>query len=1539
MASKVPPNTTIQIILAIAVGIFVIYSVALINEKLFGETGAAVLKAAPPAEPVVSQPDTEYVSNEILIKVKDNVKNKIKQNNNPFDTGIASLDDLNKKNKVKKFEKIAKPGKNSDQDSELFKWYKITLDEPQEIIKEKDETKNQKVKRAVSQYQNNPDIEAAEPNYIMHAFLVPNDPYYSSTGSWGQTYPDMWGMQKINAAAAWDQTTGSNSVVVAVVDTGVDRNHPDLAANMWTNPGEIPNNGIDDDGNGYIDDYYGWDFVNNDNDPMDDYGHGTHCAGTIGAVGNNGIGVVGVNWNVKIMALKFLDASGGGTDEAGIKALQYAADMGARVSSNSWGGGGSVAMEDAVKYEHDRGMVIVAAAGNANSDALGFCPAYADYAIAVAASNHNDAKACFSNWGEKIDVAAPGGDSSSCGGIDDHILSTRASINKMCGNSLSDYYCIARGTSMATPHVSGLAALLLAKNPALTNEEIRQILRMGADDLGTVGKDSSFGYGRINAAGSMALANTKPLAPIITSPKSRTMANGLNIQILGSVPGSNFASYKLEYGSGRTPSSWTTIASSNSQVINGVLGNFDTTQFTDGLYTIRLTATDTGGKTYQFQIFDYTVDNFDVALSWPRVLIAPGIINVTGTATTKNGMAFSNYKLEWTKNGTWYTTGIKLANGGNQPVANGLLGTWDTTGINDLYYYSLRLTVATPIGVTASATNQMLIDSNLVPGWPKAIHRNSNCYYDVCQAAPTVADLDGDGTKEIVVTSPDNKIYAFRKDGSSFPGFPIAVSDAGTDEYFYWPANVVDLDGDGKKEIVAVAVTPNYVPCGNCNRLYVFRSDGSPYPGWIPQTFLALEYMPAAGDLDGDGKKEIILTDPYYRKIYAFHADGTQATGFPTVLPTPQISTMGSTPAIFDIDNDGKKEFTHQFGDTIYLFNSDGTLRWKYTAPLNSINQSAFFAASPSVGDINGDGNLEIVALDYTTIKDVGARLFVLTKDGALLPNWPVTTMGVNYFDLPQLTPSLADIDNDGKDEIILGLWYPQILDENGVVFTNKEVPAQNNPALADVDGDGKIEFTAIQGNSVAIVNSEGTKYWLRVLPAEPALIKGDPLGRHFMSPGIFSDLDNDGTMEFILGEDKGFYLNDPLLYMWEVPKVSNNPAQYEWPMFSHDPARTGRLIVSPQPPDTIAPSVAITYPSNSTVLAGTVTVTATATDNVGVTKVEFYVDSALKFTDTISPYAFYWNTTVLPNGNHTLSALAYDEAGHVGSSGDIIVLIYNSDVLAPSVNITYPTEGATVSGNVSVTAVASDNIGVTKVEFSLDSIIKFTDTISPYIYVWDTKTSSEGNHTIRAAAYDATDNMGVSLVKVIVSNSDKTAPSVGITSPAQDAVVTGTINVNAIASDNVGVTKVEFYVDDLLKFTDTTSPYIYTWNTTTSVNGNHTLSALAYDAATNVGISSDVSVIVSNGGLPSSQSGNITGTVTSSLGGVLSGVKVTTNIPGSKKSMSSTTNSAGIYKFTNLPPGTYILKFQAKGFVAQSATVSVVAGATATKNVVMLKR
>ncbi len=269
------------------------------------------------------------------------------------------------------------------------------------------------VEEAVEYYKSDPDVEYAEPNYIVRIDSVPDDTYFNNLWGLHNTGQTGGGADAdIDAPEAWDLTTGSTDVVIAVVDTGVAYDHPDLAGNIWNNTGETScSDGIDNDGNGYIDDCKGWDFVGNDNDPADYNGHGTHVAGTIAAHGNNSNGITGVMWQAKIMPLRFLGISGSGTTADAVSAILYANAKGAHVINNSWGGSGySQALKDAIDASN---AVVVCAAGNSSSniDKFSFYPAGYKSAniISVAATDSRDNLASFSNYGKtSVDLAAPG---------------------------------------------------------------------------------------------------------------------------------------------------------------------------------------------------------------------------------------------------------------------------------------------------------------------------------------------------------------------------------------------------------------------------------------------------------------------------------------------------------------------------------------------------------------------------------------------------------------------------------------------------------------------------------------------------------------------------------------------------------------------------------------------------------------------------------------------------------------------------------------------------------------------------------------------------------------------------------------------------------------------------------------------------------------------------------------------------------------------------------------------------------------------------
>ncbi|HET7273486.1 MAG TPA: S8 family peptidase [Rubrobacter sp.] len=377
------------------------------------------------------------------------------------------------------------------------------------------------VAEAIQQYRAAPEVKYAEPNYqVVSSALAPtpNDPSFpkmwdaENRGQYGGTFD-----ADIDAPEAWAAETGSADTVVAVIDTGMDIGHKDLRDNIWTNPDEVPGNGTDDDGNGYIDDVHGWDFYHDDKSVFDSASqdtHATHVAGTIAAEGNNTVGVTGINWHVKIMPLKFIGPDNQSNLDDAIEAINYSVAEGAKISNNSWGyefpqGNPSKILQDAINDADQAGQLFVVAAMNGGDDFIGDDidqnPVYpASYTnsniISVAATNDTDSLTSFSNYGStSVDLAAPGKD----------ILST------LPGNSYGYGY----GTSMATPHVTGVAALIKSQNPQLTDEGIKTRILDSVDKKASL-EGKMVSGGRLNAAKALG-ANT---APVIIGQKPRVRA-------------------------------------------------------------------------------------------------------------------------------------------------------------------------------------------------------------------------------------------------------------------------------------------------------------------------------------------------------------------------------------------------------------------------------------------------------------------------------------------------------------------------------------------------------------------------------------------------------------------------------------------------------------------------------------------------------------------------------------------------------------------------------------------------------------------------------------------------------------------------------------------------------------------------------------------------------------------------------------------------------------------------------------------------------
>jgi subtilisin family serine protease len=410
-----------------------------------------------------------YAPGELIVKLRDG-------RSKPIGEAAQRWEELGRRFRVTRERPVMqryptvrqKPVRNDHLDSILL----LTCDPPVNL------------EAAVAAYNADPSVEYAVPNYLRHPLTTPNDPRYE----------DQWNLQKIGWETAWGRSDHTRHPIIAIVDTGVDYTHEDLRENIWINKKEETGYaGLDDDGNGYIDDTRGWDFtdaptlagigdyLDRDNDPMDESGHGTHVAGIIGAVADNGVGMVGIAPQARLMALRAGFRTSGGAfleDDDIAAAIVYATDNGAEIVNMSWGDPRpSPLIRDVIRYAYEREVTLVAAAGNEGESKL-FYPASLGETIAVGASDDGDRRASFSNFGENLDLLAPG--------------------VGILGTLLGGGYSTLSGTSMAAPHVAGVVGLLKTRHPEWSPEEIKYAILRSTTDLGPSGWDAQSGAGRLN---------------------------------------------------------------------------------------------------------------------------------------------------------------------------------------------------------------------------------------------------------------------------------------------------------------------------------------------------------------------------------------------------------------------------------------------------------------------------------------------------------------------------------------------------------------------------------------------------------------------------------------------------------------------------------------------------------------------------------------------------------------------------------------------------------------------------------------------------------------------------------------------------------------------------------------------------------------------------------------------------------------------------------------------------------------------------------
>jgi len=874
----------------------------------------------------------------------------------------------------------------------------------------------------------------AEPYYNrIHLFLV-NDPLANSSGSWGQAYADQWSYHKIRAGDAAPYSTGADNQIIAVIDSGVDFTHPDLAGRQWTNPREIAGNNLDDDANGYVDDVSGWDFWSGDSLPNDAFGHGTLCAGIIGARSNNGIGIAGLNQKSKLLALKILSPSEAPPLETLeqlqefyraltpniARAIRYAADAGARIANNSWGlPFPSRVVTDALVYAHGRNCAMFFASGNSSIDSHFFYPQTHWSVITVNASTQNDGPTVFTNFGVATDVIAPGGgELGDIAGADpeDGVRNVVSTIpagsvleREFPGRIVVPGYQRQAGTSFACPHAVGVASLVAARNPQLQVEQIRTIVRSTSDDVRTPGFDLYAGYGRVNAYRAVLAYPT--VGARITEPASGAQVNsGDSLRVTGRAFGPYFVSWTLSCGAGSLPSSWTALRTVYAEAPSDIvlLDAWSTAGLTPGEHTLRLVGRDYWGKTAEHRVLVRIAPR--LKSGWPMEIAHeftdkthPVITNLLRNGQKQVVFAASAFNLDdaSTANRCYvHARDVRNQEIPGFPVAlEGHIQGAIAVGDVDPARAGLEI-VVNVASVSGYRLEMIHADGTRRTGgaWPIA----------KTEAWPEImlANLDGSPGDEIVATEPTS-VCAYRRDGTPLPGWPVTG--------LYYPASLAfgDMTGDGKPDVVVG--TSYYYGGAFYQGSRVLSASGAAVASYSDPERAAGFGTPVLADMDGDDALEIVQTVRLLdgrTRIVVRNVNGTAVAGWPQHVPYGGVKVL-----VADVTGDMVKDVV-AIGGELRLFSQAG-------APVGSpVPVTAGYVRNPIAGDVSGDGVADV--LFTVDLYGSGAPSRVAwafdARNNALVPGWPVPDLGSDMHG-----PTYGDLDGDGLKEfcdsgIMIGL-------------------------------------------------------------------------------------------------------------------------------------------------------------------------------------------------------------------------------------------------------------------------------------------------------------------------------------------------------------------------------------------------------------------------------------------------------------------------------------------------------------------------------------
>lgn len=972
---------------------------------------------------------------------------------------------------------------------------------------------------------------------------------------------------------AWPSPlTGHHKVKLAITDTGVDYKHPDLAAHIWTNPGEVPDNGLDDDFNGLIDDIHGFDFSGNeitnfdivgDPDPMDTIGHGSHVSGIAAAVSGNGIGIEGVADNVEIMCVKIFPNAFASVIS---RAVVYAVENGAEVINASWGTPYySSLIKEVVDFADESGVLFVAASGNSGDNSL-FYPGAFDRIITVGASNSDDRVTYFSTYGPSVDLVAPGRD----------ILSLRAFNTDLYAAGgehlvriIEDDYYLADGTSMAAPHVAGAAAFLLSVAPGLTLDSLKVLLVNTTDEYEDPfgdgryfpGRDIYSGYGRLNLGRAVNLLSGEYVE--IESPVFNAIASDV-IDFTGSAFSQSEREFLLEIKPA-SESEWIAVASGSSDLVRSHLADWDSSPY-DGLTQVRLSLDDDLIFATRIRL----VNNVRVEL------VSPAAGDTVNSAADIVGSAslpgFNGWELAYYSD---LAPGQKnLIATSTELIFRDLLAEWKTGPIRP-GSGQLVLTARSSFG-DHSTSVPIVISSILAEGYPARPSARPGLN-------PAVGNLDNDPYPEIVSGTADNIFIDHFDQGileTLQPDFGTSYASA---------VALYDVNDDAIDEIVAVTDSG----------VAVLSSNGEMLPGWpkhIPTGNLYTEMpTPLITDIDGDHEMEILVInqagDIYCWRWYGESYFRTQQGIFTHLDDSGLFRIFGGSfvPYLFayDFNEDGWQDVGALFSTRgsmggIYMFSGRNgqPLYPDLGKQVKAVDN--FFGGL--LADFDNDGVPEIAFTHWYGGNDFLMGVSVCESDGSLLPGWP------HYFpDKSQwfsAYPAAADLDGDSLPELItvfsavdgaeVYVWHGdgRPLLESDLGLNNgllAAVPTSlSSPIVVDVDNDGEVEILSRGGalfwgkyERLFAWHLDGTQVrgWPVYTYADPATVTFAPF-----TP-VAGDFDLDDKLELLMNS------SDMQVYVWRLPTQATTSA-VQWGGFLRDSRRTGIYPFRPRRHTAVEPFV-----------------------------------------------------------------------------------------------------------------------------------------------------------------------------------------------------------------------------------------------------------------------------------------------------------------------------------------------------------------------------